>query len=116
MSFLKKLKKFLTDVSHDERIPERDKKVLVALIVLLVSPFDLIPDWIPIFGLMDDFVILAIISDYFFTILDSQILLSHYPWSMKSFSSVRRLARVMAMFAPGFIKDKIWKYVKDPYQ
>lgn len=115
MGFFKKLKKFLTDVSKDERIPERDKKVLVGLVVLLVSPFDLIPDWIPIFGLLDDFVILAIISDYFFTVLDSQILLSHYPWGMKSFAHVRRVAKVLSLFAPDIIKNRIWKYIKDPY-
>ncbi|PJB53204.1 MAG: hypothetical protein CO099_08345 [Bdellovibrio sp. CG_4_9_14_3_um_filter_39_7] len=115
MKFFKKLKKFLEDVAHDERIPERDKKVLIALMVLLVSPFDIIPDWIPVFGLIDDFIILCIISNYFFSILDSQILLSHYPWSMKSFAHMRRVAKVLANFAPGFIKDRIWKYIKDPY-
>lgn len=115
MKFLKDLKDFLTNVAHDSRIPERDKKVLLALIVLIVSPFDLIPDWIPVFGMMDDFVIACLILDYFFSILDHQILLTHYPWDMKSFTRLRKFSQMFSLFVPRFLKTKIWKYAKLPY-
>ena len=115
MKFFKDLKMFLTDVAHDERIPSRDKKVLLAMIALLISPIDLIPDWIPVFGLLDDLIILAIILDYFFTVLDSQILLSHYPWGMKSFASLRKIARALQFFVPVFVKKRLWQYVGSPY-
>ena len=115
MKFFKDLKMFLTDVAHDERIPSRDKKVLVAMIALLISPIDLIPDWIPVFGLLDDLIILAIILDYFFTVLDSQILLSHYPWGMKSFANLRKIARALQFFVPHFVKKRLWQYVGSPY-
>ena len=115
MKFFSDLKKFLTDVAHDERIPARDKKVLLALIALVVSPIDLIPDWIPVFGLLDDIIILAIILDYFFRVLDSQVLLSHYPWGMKSFAKLRAVARTLEFFVPRFVKKKLWQYVGEPY-
>ena len=115
MSFFQKLKKFLSDVANDERIPARDKKVLLTMIALIISPFDLIPDWIPVIGLLDDVIILSFILDYFFSVLDSQLLLSHYPWGMKSFAQLRRFARGMQMFVPNFLKKKIWQYVGDPY-
>lgn len=115
MKFLKDLKKFLFDVANDERIPARDKKVLLGMIALMLSPFDLIPDWIPLFGLLDDLIILSIILDYFFTVLDSQILLSHYPWDMKSFANLRKIARALQFFVPNFVKKRLWKYVGTPY-
>lgn len=115
MKFFKDLKKFLFDVANDERIPGRDKKVLLAMIALMISPIDLIPDWIPLFGLLDDLILLSIILDYFFTVLDSQILLSHYPWGMKSFANLRKIARAMQFFVPRFIKKRLWKYVGSPY-
>jgi uncharacterized membrane protein YkvA (DUF1232 family) len=115
MKFFKDLKKFLTDVANDERIPARDKKVLMAMIALLISPFDLIPDWIPVIGLLDDLIILSFIMDYFFTVLDSNVLLSHYPWDMKSFARLRAIARGMQMFVPSFLKKRLWTYVGDPY-
>ena len=84
--FIKDLTTFLTNTANDERIPERDKKTLLILIALIISPIDIIPDWIPFIGVIDDFILIAIVLDYFFDVLDQSILLSHYPWGMKSFA------------------------------
>lgn len=115
MKFFKKLYKFLEDVANDPRIPARDKKVLLALIVLIISPVDFIPDWIPVIGMLDDFVISCIIMDYFFSVLDTEIILSHYPWGMKSFSAIRRFSRGFGFFVPSYFKAILWKYAKLPY-
>ena len=115
MKFWNDLKSFIKSVSQDERIPERDKKVLMGMVALIVSPIDLIPDWIPFFGQLDDLILISIILDYFFTVLDSRILLSHYPWDMKSFARVRSIARTLQFFVPRFVKKKLWMYVGDPY-
>lgn len=115
MKFFKDLKDFLVNTANDERIPSRDKKVLLALIALIISPIDLIPDWIPIFGILDDIVILSIILDYFFSVLDSNVLLSHFPWDMKSFARIRAFARFMQFLVPRFLKKKLWTYVGEPY-
>jgi uncharacterized membrane protein YkvA (DUF1232 family) len=115
MKFFNDLKNFLKNVANDERIPARDKKILLAMIALILSPFDIIPDWIPVFGILDDIILLSIILDYFFTVLDSRILLSHYPWGMKSFAKLRSVARTMQFFVPKFIKKRLWSFVGDPY-
>lgn len=115
MNFFKDLKKFLLDVGNDKRIPARDKKIVLALIALVISPIDLIPDWIPVLGLLDDIIILSIILDYFFRVLDSNVLLSHYPWGMKSFVRLKGIARGMEFFIPRFIKKRLWQYVGEPY-
>ena len=112
----KKFIQFLKDVANDPVIPDRDKKVLLAMIALIISPVDLIPDWIPIIGLLDDLVLLALILDYFFEILDSDVLLKHYPFGMKSFVATRRLSRMISAMAPAFIRDHVWKYKADVYK
>jgi uncharacterized membrane protein YkvA (DUF1232 family) len=116
MRFFKDLRDFIRNVANDERIPARDKKVLLALVALIISPFDIIPDWIPIIGMLDDLVLLAVVLDYLFNVLDNEILLSHYPWGMKSFAALRRTARIFALLTPQFIKRKIWKYEGSPYK
>ena len=113
--FFNELTDFLKNTANDVRIPERDKKVLLAMIALIISPIDFIPDWIPFIGLLDDFILFALILDYFFSVLDQSILLSHYPWGMKSFARLKRIARFTSMFVPNFIKDNIWKYVREPF-
>ncbi len=114
-NFFSNLIGFIKKVSTDERIPARDKKVLIALVALIISPIDLIPDWIPIIGVLDDLIILAIVLDYLFNVLDQNILLSHYPWGMKSYTWVRRAAKTVTGLTPSFIKNRIWKYKPDPY-
>jgi uncharacterized membrane protein YkvA (DUF1232 family) len=109
------MKDFFKNVYNDPRIPSRDRKTIVILSVLIISPIDFIPDWVPFWGLMDDFIMLALILDYFFKVLDHTILLSHYPWSMKSFATFERIGNLFSFFAPGFIKDNLWKYKKDPF-
>lgn len=115
MNFLKKLSHFLQQVISDQRIPSRDKKVLLALVVLIISPIDIIPDWIPIIGLIDDMILMALVLDYFFEVLDAEILLSHYPWGMKSFSLLRRTSRLITRLVPAGIKKLLWKYESSPY-
>ncbi len=115
MRFLKDLINFVRSVANDERIPERDKKVLLALVALILSPFDIIPDWIPLLGVIDDVILISIVLDYFFNVLDQAILLSHYPWGMKSFVTVRRVAKAVAFLTPRFIKERIWKYEPSIY-
>ena len=44
-------------VLHDERVPKRAKWLLGIALAYLVSPIDLIPDFIPILGYLDDVVI-----------------------------------------------------------
>lgn len=114
--FFSDLVGFVKNVAADPKIPDRDKKVLAALIVLIVSPFDIIPDWIPVIGVMDDFIILAVVLDYLFNVLDAEILLAHYPWGMKSFVRLRKTSKIIAMLAPEFVKRKIWAYVGSPYK
>lgn len=115
MQWIKELIQFIKAVAEDERIPERDKRVILALVALVLSPIDIIPDWIPIFGVLDDVAILAIVLDYLFNHLDQEILLSHYPWDMKSYTRMRRIAQAIALLTPPFVKRRIWKYRPSVY-
>ena len=109
---MKQLIKFVKDVANDDRIPANDKKILLTLLALIISPLDLIPDWIPVIGQLDDILMMALILDYLFEVLDQDILLSHYPWDMKSFLNLKRMSSWISMLAPAFIKKRLWSYTK----
>ena len=116
METFKKIIKFLKDVVQDERIPSKDKKILLVLIGLIISPIDFIPDWIPILGMIDDVFMMALILDYFFEYIDSDILLSHYPFGMKSFASLRRITRMISWITPDWLRHKLWDFKPDIYK
>jgi uncharacterized membrane protein YkvA (DUF1232 family) len=50
-----------TRLFRDERLPRRQKVLVAALIPYLASPIDLIPDFIPIAGQLDDAVLVALV-------------------------------------------------------
>jgi len=112
---VKELISFIQNVANDPRIPPEDKKKLLVLVALLISPIDIIPDWIPVIGVLDDIVILAIVLDYFFNHLDQEILLSHYPWGMISFVRLKKTAKVIAFITPEWAKTKLWKFKPSVY-
>jgi len=114
-AFFPEIKKFLIDTYEDRRIPERDKKIFLALTGLLILRILFIPDWIPYIGPLDVLILMGILGDFFFNILDQNLVLSHYPWGMKSFARLKRIAQFFALFAPGFLTDHIWHYTKDPF-
>ena len=46
---------------RDHRLPRRDKYLVAALVPYLAMPFDLIPDFIPVAGQLDDAVLVALV-------------------------------------------------------
>lgn len=52
---------FFSRLLRDKRLPRRHKVLVGALIPYLAMPFDLIPDFIPVAGQLDDAVLVAFV-------------------------------------------------------
>ncbi len=58
---------------RDERTPFYAKFTALSAIIYLISPIDLIPDFIPVVGYLDDLVIVPILLHVSFTLLPSEV-------------------------------------------
>ena len=106
---------FIKSLYLDPRIPSWDKKVIIVLLVLILSPLDIIPDWFPIIGQLDDLVMIGLITDYLFNFLDNEIPLSHWPYQLKSFLLLKTAFSPFTFLAPKILRKKLFKFKPRPY-
>ena len=60
LSYLPKFLRLLVNLLRDPRVSSADKAILGATIAYLLNPVDLVPDWIPFLGLVDDIYLIAL--------------------------------------------------------
>src|SRR4026209_536660 len=51
----------VTRLARDPRVPRRRKLLLIGLVGYLALPFDLVPDFIPVAGQLDDVLVVALV-------------------------------------------------------
>jgi len=76
----------------DERVPRRRKLVLVALVAYLAMPVDLVPDFIPVAGQLDDAIIVAVVLRSVLRAGGPNLLREHWPGPPASLNALLRLA------------------------
>jgi uncharacterized membrane protein YkvA (DUF1232 family) len=76
----------------DPRVPRRRKLALFALLVYLSIPIDLVPDFIPIVGQLDDVIIAALALRYALRAGGPELLAQHWPGPDRSLRAVLLLA------------------------
>jgi uncharacterized membrane protein YkvA (DUF1232 family) len=80
-------------LARDPRVPRRRKLILVALVGYLALPFDLVPDFIPVAGQLDDTVIVALVLRYFVQSGGESLIRELWPGPEQSLALILRLAR-----------------------
>ena len=77
----------------DPRVPRRRKLLLLALGGYLALPFDLVPDFIPVAGQLDDAIIVALVLRSFVRSSGEQLIRELWPGPEQSLALILRLAQ-----------------------
>ena len=101
---MRKLIDFLRELAEDVRIPARNRIVLSGLLLYLMTPIDIIPDFIPIIGWLDDAFVTLIILDYIFNSTDTDLILEHYPWNKEGFHKMKVYVKRLSWLVPPRVK------------
>jgi len=78
---------------RDPRVPRRAKATLAVMIPYLVMPFDLIPDFIPILGQLDDALLVIAVFGYVAHTSGREVIEELWPGSERGLRIVLTLAR-----------------------
>src|SRR5690242_3998928 len=83
----------VTRLAREPRVPRRRKLLLLALVGYLVLPFDLVPDFVPVAGQLDDAIVVALVLRRFVKAGGEPLIRELWPGPEQSLSVILRLAQ-----------------------
>jgi uncharacterized membrane protein YkvA (DUF1232 family) len=83
------LVKLLARLSVDPRVPMRRRALVVAALAYVLSPVDLIPDFVPGLGRLDDIVLVSVAVDRVLSGADAAVVAEHWDGSEDALDLVR---------------------------
>ena len=104
---LPNLIKLLARLVKDPRVPRRSKVVIGAALAYLVSPIDLIPEFIPVVGFADDVLLVSYAVNHLINVAGEDVVLEHWDGPRDMLELVRSVLEVTADFVPPQLKRLI---------
>jgi uncharacterized membrane protein YkvA (DUF1232 family) len=74
---------------RDPRVPRRVKVALGLLIGYLLLPLDLVPDFIPVAGQLDDAILVALVLRWFLRAGGAALVCEHWPGPERALGALR---------------------------
>ncbi len=109
-----KINDFIQNIKNTDKIPTKDKLILIVFFASPFFPILFIPEFISGIGFFITLFTWSFILDYFFNVLDQVLFLSLYPYDMKSYNQLKRASNFLTVLTPSSIASEIWTYKKDP--
>lgn len=85
------LLRLFKDLVRDERVPRSSKVWLGVAAVWLASPIDLIPEFIPVLGPLDDAIVAAVVLRHLVRTAGSEVVYEHWRGEPATISRVLRI-------------------------
>jgi uncharacterized membrane protein YkvA (DUF1232 family) len=90
LSLVPRVAKFLYHVGRDPRVPWTVKAALIGLAAYLACPMDIIPDWIPGAGYLDDVLLIGFVAGYVLGNVSPDVIREHWGEDVHVLESLRR--------------------------
>jgi uncharacterized membrane protein YkvA (DUF1232 family) len=101
-----RLARLVWRLSRDPRVPARTKAATFLLAGYLLSPVDVIPDFIPGIGHVDDVVLLAFALDQILNRVPEEVVLDHWDGDEDVLQVVRQILDISTAYVPGWLKKR----------
>jgi len=82
------------DLLKDRRVPRSSKVLLVGTVAYMVSPVDLLPDFVPFIGQLDDALLAALVLRHFVRSAGPEVIREHWRGDTASLDRLSRAAGV----------------------
>jgi len=112
--FIPKLLWLLFGLLRDERVSRADKAILAGTILYVISPLDIIPDFIPFIGQVDDAYLIAISLMRLLNRTDAEVFREHWKGSIDLKDLVTSISTAAEYFLPRKIKNVLRGRIERP--
>lgn len=102
---LPNLVKLLARLIRDPRVPRRSKLVVGAALGYVVSPIDLIPEFVPVIGFADDILLMAAAVNHLIQVAGEEVVLEHWDGSRDLLDLIESILDVATDFVPARIRS-----------
>ena len=96
--------KLLGRLVRDPRVPRRSKLLVGAMLAYLGSPVDVVPDFVPGLGKVDDILLLALAVDHLFDKAGEDVVMSHWDGPADLLQMVRTVIDATAQLVPAPVR------------
>jgi uncharacterized membrane protein YkvA (DUF1232 family) len=103
--FIPNLMGLLIGLLRDERVSQADKAILAGIVMYVIVPLDIIPDFIPFIGQVDDSYLLAISILRLLNRADRSVVMDHWKGGRNIKELVDSIARIAEFFLPKPVKN-----------
>jgi uncharacterized membrane protein YkvA (DUF1232 family) len=86
--------RLLRDLARDDTLPPAVRRRLTVALLYLASPVDLVPDFIPVIGYVDDVIVVALVLRSVIRRAGSDVVERHWQGTSDGLAFVKRLADV----------------------
>lgn len=101
------LVKLLARLLRDPRVPRRSKLVVGAAMAYVVSPIDILPEFIPVVGFADDLLLAAFAVNHLVEVAGEDVVLEHWDGPRDLLELVRSVLEVASDFIPSRLRRVI---------
>jgi uncharacterized membrane protein YkvA (DUF1232 family) len=99
-SMLPHMAKLMIRLLRDPRVPRRTKLVVGAAVAYVISPIDLIPDFIPVIGLADDILLMTFAINHMVEVAGEEVVLEHWDGSRDLLELIRSILEIASDLVP----------------
>lgn len=105
--FAPRLARLVARLMRDTRVPARQKAILVMMGVYLASPIDIIPDFIPGLGHVDDLILVAFALDQIINRVPEECVREHWDGDEDVLEVVREILDIATGIVPEWLKKRL---------
>ncbi len=107
LGYIPKFLRLIINLLRDPRVSTTDKAILGATVAYLLNPIDIVPDWIPFLGLVDDVYLIALALLRLLLRTDAKVLNQYWDGPEELIPVLKQTAEWAVVFLPEKVRKAL---------